>query len=124
MDKPVTPTVLPTAMSSEICLKCKKPVAPTDNFCPNCGTKIVRRVSIWRQIWIYFVSVAFPPLGLIWTFRYFRSQYKQVKWVGIIATVLTIISLIVTTWLTLGFINSVNQQLTQQLNVYPQILNY
>lgn len=107
----------------ELCSKCKNPIAETDNFCPHCGTQVVRSISIGRQIWIYLISILFPPFGLGWTFKYMKSQHKQVRWVGIIAGILTVISAIVTTWWTIGIFQSANQQLQQQLNG-SQIFGY
>lgn len=122
MDPQSTPVATQTIpLQQEFCPKCKSPVTPDENFCPHCGNKLVRHVSLIRQIWIYFVSLALPPLGLVWTFRFFRSQYRQVRWVGIVAALLTAISIIVTVWVSVGFINTVNQQVQQQLNSYPSV---
>lgn len=108
----------PTLISQEVCPKCHTPVALQDNFCPHCGNVLLRHISIGKQIWIYFVSVVMPPFGLVWTFRYIRSSYSQIRWVGIVAAILTGVSLIVTVWLTMGFVNGVNQQVQQQLSPY------
>lgn len=115
------PSVETVSIPQEFCSKCKNPVSITDNFCPHCGTQIFRQVSIGKQIWIYFVSIAFPPFGLGWTFKYMKSQHSQVRWVGIIAGVLTIISTIVTTWWTISIFQNANQQLQQQLNGYQNL---
>ena len=122
--QPTMPTIQPIPIAQiqqEFCSKCKNKIAETDNFCPHCGTQIFRQVSIGKQIWIYFVSIAFPPFGLGWTFKYMRSQHKQVRYVGIIAGVLTIVSLVVTTWWTVNVFQGFNQQLQQQLNSYQNL---
>ena len=119
MDSSTTQVVQTISVAQEFCSKCKNLIQPTDNFCPHCGNQIVRSIGVGKQIWIYFVSIALPPLGLGYTFKYMRSQHTKVRWVGIIAGILTIISLVVTTWWTIGAIQGFNQQLQQQLNSYP-----
>lgn len=106
-----------------ICPKCGIILPPNTNFCPNCGfqtTEAPQVISIGRQVWIYFVSLLLPPLGFIWVFKYFRSQEPQKKRVAYIATILTIISIIISVWYTVGFFQSYQQQI-QQINNFQNI---
>lgn len=128
MDQPLpqnlqvpVPTVQKMVASGEVCSKCKASIQSTDNFCPHCGQQIVRHVGILRQIWIYFVSIAFPPLGLIWTFRYFRSSYSQPKKVAWAAALLTVLSTVITIWVSVGIIQTVQTQIQTQLNGYQNL---
>lgn len=99
-----------------ICPNCGEILLPNTNFCPKCGYKIntaPQAISIGRQVWIYIVSLFLPPLGLIWTFKYFRSTDAQKKRIAWIATVLTIISTVFTIWYTINFFQGVSQQINQ-----------
>lgn len=99
-----------------VCPKCNNPVAPTDLFCPHCGVKLgPETISLGRQIYIYTISLLAPPFGLIWTFKYLMDPKK--RFVGIIAGIITIISLILTIQLTMGFFQGVQSQLNSVQNV-------
>lgn len=103
-----------------VCPTCGNILAPNDLFCPKCGTKVVRSmqpIGIGRQIWIYFVSLALPPFGLIWTWKYLRSDNSQVKRVGITAAILTVIAIVLTVWVTVGFLQSMQSQLNSYSNL-------
>jgi len=102
-----------------LCPNCQAILLPDTHFCPNCGFQILpvsHTIGIWRQVWIYFVSLAFPPFGFIWTWKYFRSSDASLKRVAIIATVLTIISVMLTIWWTVGFFNAMSQQINAVSN--------
>lgn len=107
-------------MQPTTCPQCNTILLPNTNFCPKCGFPIVQTpqiISVGRQVWIYFVSLCLPPLGLIWTFKYFRSTSPQLKRIAWIATILTVISIIISVWFTVGFFQGIQQQ-------YSQIDNY
>jgi|SRR3989344_4283662 len=102
----------------ELCPVCHKVVVKTDYFCPNCG-KALRQappsVTATAQILLYLGSVFLPPLGLWWGYKYLRRPDQKSKIIGVVATILTIISLIVTTKLSVDFINNVNKQVDSQM---------
>lgn len=102
-----------------LCPACHQSILPTDNFCPHCGIDIKNfgKVTVGRQIYIYTVSALAPPFGLIWTVKYLLSSSTQKKWIGIVAGVITIASLLLTIWATMGFFNSVQQQLNNYSNL-------
>lgn len=105
---------------SLICQNCGNTLSPDDLFCSTCGTKIEKQpltVGIGRQIWIYFISLALPPFGLIWTWKYLRSSNSQLKRIGIIAAILTVISIILTIWTTVGFLQGIQSQLNSYTNM-------
>lgn len=74
--------------------------------------------TIARQIFIYLLSFLLPPLGLWPGIKYLKQKDEKSRIIGFIAIVLTIISIALTVWFTLGFINVFNQQLNSSLNLY------
>lgn len=109
------------------CLYCGNSIALADYFCPHCGKKLREQplsTHFTRQVYIYLLSLLLPPLGLWPAIKYLRQQDEKAKKIGLVALVLTIISLLVAIWLTMGFINSINQKFSNQLNGYEDILNY
>ncbi len=77
-------------------------------FCPNCGRNLkekVPKISIAKQILIYFVSFFLTPLGLGWGLKYVKSTDKQVKTIGIISITLTVLSIILISMAFKGFID-------------------
>jgi len=92
-----------------ICPACHQSVVPEWYFCPNCGKGLKAkpvRVSAATQIGIYALSVFLPPLGLWPGIKYLSKEGRGAKIVGAIAIVLTIISSVVTTWLTFRYLQS------------------
>ncbi len=74
-----------------------------------------------RQLLIYSVSLFLPPLGIWPAIKYLRQQDEKSKKIGLVALFLTIISIVITSWLTISFINSFNKELGNQLNLYQGI---
>lgn len=101
-----------------VCPSCGAITAPDDVFCGHCGFKLNRQITIGigRQIWIYFVSLALPPFGLIWTFKYFRSSSPQNKRIAWIALILTIASILLTIWASMAFLQGVQSQINSVSN--------
>lgn len=69
------------------------------------------QMTIGKQISIYALSIFLPPLGLIPGIKYLLQKDQKTKTVGVIAIMLTIISIIVTIWISVGFISQVTTQL-------------
>lgn len=91
------------------CKHCKYPIAETFYFCPNCGKKIKNPppvTTISKQISLYLISVLLPPLGFWPGLKYLFSKDPKARIIGLIAIALTIVSLVVTTWLTINFFQS------------------
>ena len=104
---------------SLICPQCHQPVLTNYYFCPNCGNNLKEKpepVSIPTQIGIYALSIFLPPLGLWPGIKYARKKYPPVKWVGIVAIILTVISTIVTVW-------SIFVLFQNYLNQFSSLLN-
>lgn len=74
-----------------------------------------------KQLSIYLISVFLPPLGLWPAIKYLRQPDEKSKKIGLTALILTIISFVVTSWLTVNLINSLNKGISDQLNLYQDL---
>ena len=107
-----------------ICPYCKGNISLSNYFCPNCGKKLKGKLlstTFLKQLLIYFVSLFLPPLGIWFAIKYLRQQDEKSKKIGLTALFLTIISIVITSWLTVSLINSFNKGLSNQLNLYQGI---
>lgn len=105
------------------CPFCSFPIySESFNFCPNCGKKLKEPpVTVTRQIWIYAISIFLPPLGLWPGIRYLLQKDGKKKAVGFIAITLTIISTIITLWLTIAVFNGAMLSVNSQLKSYQNL---
>jgi len=106
-EQPAQPT--PHVLTSTICSYCGATVPINYTFCPNCGKQLTYKppsTTLWSQIWIYGVSVLLPPLGMWPGIKYFKSSDPKAQKMGMIAIALTVLSTIVTLWLTFAFVQS------------------
>ena len=112
-------------MDSQVtCLYCKRNISLSDFFCPNCGKKLKEKplsTTFTRQLLIYLLSVFFPPFGIWPAIKYLRQSDERSKKIGLVALFLTIISIVITTWLTISFLNSIGKEFSNQLNIYQGI---
>ncbi len=102
---------------SIVCPACHQPVQPEFYFCPNCG-KLLREkplsTSLETKAWIYALSIIMPFLAFLaisyWPgVKYLRSSDEEVRQIGIIATVLMVLSTILMVWLTIVWVQSAVQ---------------
>jgi len=87
-------------------------------YCPTCGKNLKEAplsTSAAKRVGIYALSLLLPPLGLWPGIKYIRQNDPKVKKIGWIAIILTIISLLVTSWISIGWLNDLNAQLSGQL---------
>jgi len=85
------------------CPHCNNPILPIDIFCPACGKKLKRSdlsTGIQKQIGVYLLSFFLPPFGLFPAIKYLRQADSKSKKIGVIALVLTVISILITISLT------------------------
>jgi zinc-ribbon domain len=100
------------------CPQCHQPVQPEFYFCPNCGKALREKplsTSVGTQAWIYALSIALPIVAYLaisyWPgVKYLRSGDEKAKQIGMIATVLLVLSTIVTFWLAIVWIQQTVQQ--------------
>ncbi len=101
-----------------MCPKCGGVITPGDIFCSHCGYALVAQpIHIGQQINIILISLLLPPFGLVYFFKYFKSENSSNKRIGYIAGVLTIVSTIFVTWTTIGVWQGIQQTFSQ----YPSL---
>lgn len=102
-----------------ICPKCHVIVRATDFFCYNCGKNLHPKplsTSLITQAMYYAGALILPPMGIIWGIRYLRQAENKAKVVGLILIALNVIELILVTQWTIQLINTLNMQVSGQLN--------
>lgn len=102
------------------CKECGHEISDEALTCPNCGKPQrdkLPSVSLSRQMAVYSVSLFLPPFGFWYVWKYLKQKDGKSKKIGIVALILTIISIIVMIWFTEGFVNSINQTL-KSVNIY------
>ncbi len=107
-------------MDYAACSKCHLPVLPIFYFCPNCANTLRPKplsTSIEKQIGIYLFSAFLPPLGLVPGIKYILQKSRKAKIVGIVAVLLTTLSVALTIGLTLRLVGQVREQLDSVLNL-------
>lgn len=95
-----------------VCPFCNTAVSLSSFFCQNCGKKLRERplsTSILRQIFIYLISILLPPYGIWYGIKYLNQNDNNAKAIGIVAIVLTLISLIFLVITAMSLFNTVNQ---------------
>lgn len=108
MDEVITPVACPF---------CHVAVRPTDYFCSNCGKNLHPAplgTTAFDQAKLYIGSVFFTPMGIFWGMRYLREKSDTSKIVGVIAMLLSIVTLIVAVQFTVSFMNTINSQMGKQ----------
>lgn len=101
-----------------VCPQCHITVRPTDYFCFNCGKNLRPApppIDIAHQAQLYLGSVLLPPIGVIWAVKYLRVSDPKVRIIGWVCIVLTVISVLVATYLIVETIATVNEQVNSQL---------
>lgn len=97
---------------SLVCKYCQNPVSQTYFFCPYCG-KVLRRpplsTSIWRQVFMYFLTIVFPLVTILPGIRYLGQEDNKSKTVGIVVLLLTGVSLLVNVYLIFWMVDYFNQ---------------
>lgn len=118
MDNNVTTT---STTNVFLCPICQYKIQSDWYFCPNCGKNLKEApldVSIGKQILIYLVSFFLAPLGLGWGLKYVRSTDKKVKTVGIISIVLTVLSIILMSFVAKNFLDQYAKMLNSIVPSY------
>ena len=76
---------------------------------------IASPLSPTKKIMVYLESIFLPPLGLILGIKYLRCLHRSDRVIGLVAIVLTIISILVTVKLTQSLFSRFNEELNQEL---------
>lgn len=107
--------------TQSICNHCHGNISTADYYCPNCGKNVREKplsTSIVKQIWLYIFSLLLPPLGIWPAIKYLKQEDGKARKIGIIILVLTAVSIVLTIWATMNFVNSFNSALNNQMNIY------
>lgn len=72
-----------------------------------------------KRLTAYFVSLAFPPFGLIYAVRYYFSQFSDGKKVALYCVLLTIFVIVATTMLFNVIMSSAGVSLDQIQKINP-----
>jgi len=107
-----------------ICPKCQNSNGAADFFCRVCGYKLRGKplsTSLLKQLSVYLISFLLPPLGLVPAIKYLRQGESKSKQIGIIAIILTVISMIISIRLLLNFMDTFNNILNGQLGTYENL---
>ena len=112
------PQIQTQKLQTLLCKKCKSQVFESFYFCPICGNKIKEppfKFSWGKTIALMLESVFLPPFGIIPGVKYLTKDSKQVKIIGAVAILLTILS---TTIITVFTINLINKTLEGYSDIY------
>lgn len=111
-------------MDLHSCSRCHLPVLEDFYFCPHCGKKFRDppvSTTVLKQIEIYVISILLPPLGLWPGIKYLKQENQKAKMIGSVAIILTIISIVITSWIALDMFNKFNATLNAQMQQYQNL---
>lgn len=100
------------------CKKCHIQVRSTDYFCFNCGENLQPAppdTALATVITQFIGALILPPMGIVWGYKYIKSNDLKAKIIGWILIVGTIIELVILTKITIETINTVNDQVNKQM---------
>lgn len=106
------------------CPYCKNNITETDYFCPNCGKKLKNKplaTDLLKQLSIYLISFLLPPFGLWPAVKYLRQPDSKAKNIGLAALVITVISLVISIYISARFINVFNANINDQVKMYQDL---
>lgn len=116
---PQIPPEFQVLPGGSICPACANPVPPDFLFCPHCGKQLKEAplpTSVIAQTGIYLLSVLLPPLGLWPGIKYVKHSDPKAQNIGWIAIILTVLSTVITTWLTFQFLNAYLAAINSAMN--------
>lgn len=106
------------------CPACNFPVIPPFYFCPNCGKKLKDppyKIEPLKILGLILLSVLLPPLGFWPGIKLLGNSDRRAQGIGILAIALTVISLVITVWYSIIFINAQVKSMQGQLNMYQNL---
>ncbi len=122
MENSIVPTGYVPQPNALTCQVCHIVVRNNWYFCPNCGKKLKNAplsTSAWKQFQLYILSIFLPPFGLIPGMRYLFDKNGNAKLVGTICLLLTVLSSILTIWITMVLVQQINIELNHALTPLP-----
>ena len=104
-------------MERTTCKFCGQTVLSNYYFCPYCGKKLIEPpITALKEISVYLLSFFLPPLGLWPGVKYLLQKNERARRVGSITILLTIVSIVITVWISIGLLNNISQTLNTQFN--------
>ena len=107
-----------------VCPFCQFSLPSEFYVCPNCQKKIKDpplSTTTGKQLAIYAISILLPPLGLWPGIKYLRDDDPKAKKIGLAAIVLTVVSFVVSTWISIAVLGTVNKMYTSQIKQYQNL---
>ncbi len=78
-----------------------------NTFCRHCEKEKEEKITLLRELFIYFICFFFAPFGMYWFFKYFRNTDGFKKRVAYMSLVITVIAVVVTTIVIVSYIQSI-----------------
>lgn len=103
------------------CHHCEAKVSDIDIYCPACGKKLIENplsTTVLKQIWLYFISLFFPPFGFSPAIKYLKQQDAKAKIVGKICLILSIISTGIMIYLIINSFKTFGSTFDSQMELY------
>ena len=118
---PNSQTIIQTQQTPQqiICDFCHVVNSPEFFFCPNCGKELRRKplsTSVIKQVGLYLFAFFLPPFGLFPGIKYMKQGSEKEKAVGLAMILLTVVSIVITVWLTFATVKAMQ-------NIYGQLQN-
>lgn len=101
-----------------VCDFCHVVSSPEFFFCPNCGKELRKKplsTSVFKQVGLYLFAFFLPPFGLFPGIKYIKQNSQTEKLVGLVMILLTIISTLITVWLTYATIRTAQTLVEKQI---------
>lgn len=105
-------------IDQNVCPFCQAQLTDKSLYCSSCGRRVREKIlpaSLVFQLGIYLLSFFLPPLGLWPGFKYLKQINSKLRIIGVIAILLTFISIVISVILLFHLMNYVNQQVNSQL---------
>lgn len=109
-----------------VCKSCQNPISPTYFFCPYCGKKLRQpplSTSIGKQIGVYFLAIFFPFFSIVPGIRYMNQPDSKSKAVGVVALLVTGISLLLNVYFLFVSIDYFKQLLNSPLLIDTGVID-
>lgn len=119
LDHMQPPEAVVAPQQQRLCSSCQFALPEGSKFCPQCGKKVESEViTMGEQIKLYALSFLLPPFGLIPGIKNLTQKDPSRKRAGVIAIILTLVSIGLSIWFSYGVISQVNTILNGQLQDY------
>lgn len=119
---PETPPVLPQPVFVTLCPFCSLQLPANAFFCIHCGKKLKSKpvgIGLLPQLWLYFLSLCLPPLGIGLTIRYIKDDSSKAKKIGWISLLMTVVSIVFAIFAAVALIQNMNSLIEQQISGAP-----